>query len=315
MRTAVAGMVLTLCVSVALVGLYHFGLGSKYFSLKTEPSIQLSAEKRTLIRKPITVPELDKNVANEAADGRIVEPDGTVPVILYGEATKMSPDSPATEITSLGESQLTEEALPHIKLNAIAWDENPESSIAVLNDKIVHEGDFLGDVRILRIKPNHVVLLQGDEHVIKKIHTEEKERSTETGAMKTNVEGENTKAQEDSSFTDYSPIVNFDYRASRMAPEAYEKLDRLAAIAKLSPDCEIVIRGYTDSVGSYKFNQRLSLERARIVAGYLVEKGVSPEKIDTIGMGETDPLVPNDTPEGRAANRRVEIELVPVNNK
>jgi outer membrane protein OmpA-like peptidoglycan-associated protein len=260
------------------------------------------------------VPELAKNLADEAVDGIIVEPDGTVPVTLYGEATKLSPDSAATEIDSLRESLSTEEALPHIKLNAIAWDENPGSSIAVLNDRIVHEGDFLGDVRILRIKPNHVVLLHGDEHVIKKIHREDREQSPEPDAVKTNGEEEYTKAQEDSSFTDYSPIVNFDYRTSRMAPGAYEKLDRIATIAKLSPDCEIVVRGYTDSVGSYKFNQRLSLKRAKIVAGYLVEKGVSPEKIETIGMGEIDPLVPNDTPEGRAANRRVEIQLVPVDD-
>jgi outer membrane protein OmpA-like peptidoglycan-associated protein len=314
MRTAVAGAVLALCVSAALVGLYHFGLGSKLFSLKTEPSIQLSVENRTLIRKPIMIPELAKNLADEPAEGMIVEPDGRVPVILYGEATRISPDSSAAEITALGESLSTEDALPHVKLNAIAWDENPESSIAVLNDRIVHEGDFLGDVRVLRIKPNHVVLLHGDEHVIKKIHKEDKEQGPETGAMETKGEEENTTAQEDSSFTDYSPIVNFDYRASKMAPGSYEKLDRLATIAKLSPDCEIVIRGYTDSVGSYKFNQRLSMERAKIVAGYLVEKGVSPEKIETIGMGETDPIVPNDTLEGRAANRRVEIELVLVDD-
>jgi outer membrane protein OmpA-like peptidoglycan-associated protein len=89
-------------------------------------------------------------------------------------------------------------------------------------------------------------------------------------------------------------------------------LDRLVAIAKLSPDYEIVIRGYTDNVGSYRFNERLSRTRARIVKRYLVEKGIGPERIEAIGMGESDPLVPNDTPEGKAANRRVEVELVPI---
>jgi outer membrane protein OmpA-like peptidoglycan-associated protein len=100
-----------------------------------------------------------------------------------------------------------------------------------------------------------------------------------------------------------------------MTPEAYEKLDKLATLANLSPDYEIVIRGYTDNVGSYRFNESLSRSRAKIVKRYLVKKGIEPERIETIGMGESDPLVPNETPEGRAVNRRVEIELVPVGGR
>jgi outer membrane protein OmpA-like peptidoglycan-associated protein len=244
-----------------------------------------------------------------------VEPDGTVPVALYGEETKIKPDYHAPELTGIREPLATQDVLPNIKLNAIAFDENPERSIAVLNDRIVHEGDFLGEVRVLRIKPNHVVLLQGDIHIIKKIHKEEKDRIPEIGAAETSAYEENIiepQAEKGSSFTNYRPIINFDYRTAKMAPEAYEKLDRLVAIAKLSPDYEIVIRGYTDNVGSYRFNERLSRTRARIVKRYLVEKGIGPERIEAIGMGESDPLVPNDTPEGKAANRRVEVELVPI---
>ena len=310
MRTALAGAALTLTAGV-FFGLWYFGFGSKYFSQVTGPSAQLSVENRTLIKKPIMMPEF----AKKQADGTTVEPDGTVPVALYGEETKITPDYQAPEVSGIREPLATQDALPGIKLNAIAWDEDPDRSIAVLNDRIVHEGDFLGEVRVLRIKPNHVVLLQGDVHIIKKIHKEEKERILEIGGAETSAYEESIiepKAEEDSSLTNYRPIINFDYRAAKMAPEAYEKLDRLVAIAKLSPDYEIVIRGYTDNVGSYRFNERLSRSRARIVKRYLVEKGIGPERIEAMGMGESDPIVPNDTPEGKAANRRVEIELVPV---
>jgi general secretion pathway protein A len=314
MRTALAGAALALTAGV-FFGLWYFGFGSKYFSQVIGPTAQLSLENRTLIRKPIMTPEFAKKLADEQVDGTTVEPDGTVPVALYGEETKIKPDYHAPELTGIREPLATEDVLPYIKLNAIAFDENPERSIAVLNDRIVHEGDFLGEVRVLRIKPNHVVLLQGDIHIIKKIHKEEKDRIPEIGAAETSAYEENIIEPQDekgSSFTNYRPIINFDYRTAKMAPEAYEKLDRLVAIAKLSPDYEIVIRGYTDNVGSYRFNERLSRTRARIVKRYLVEKGIGPERIEAIGMGESDPLVPNDTPEGKAANRRVEIELVAI---
>jgi len=314
MRTAFAGAVVALAVGV-FFGLWYFGFGSKYFSQVSAPTAQLSAENRTLIKKPIVMPEFAQNLAEEQADGITVEPDGTVPVALYGEAAKITPDYDTTEMTGIREPLATPDLLPNLKLNAIAWDRDPENSIAVLNDRIVHEGDFLGEVRVLRIKPNHVLLLHGDVHIIKKMHKEEREQIPEIGAAETSAYEENIiepQAEEDSSFTSYRPIINFDYRTAKITPEAYEKLDRLATMAKLSPDYEIVIRGYTDSVGTYRFNEKLSRSRARIVKGYLVEKGISPERIATIGMGESDPLVPNDTPEGRAANRRVEIELVPI---
>jgi outer membrane protein OmpA-like peptidoglycan-associated protein len=314
MRSAFAGAVLTLAVGV-FFGLWYFGFGSKYFSQVSVPTAQLSAENRTLIKKPIVMPEFAQNLAEEQRDGTTVGQDDTVPVALYGEEAEIAPEYDPIEATGIREPLATPDLLPNLKLNAIAWDRNPGNSIAVLNNRIVHEGDFLGEVRVLRIKPNHIVLLQGDVHIIKKIHKEEREQILEIGAAESSAYEEDIiepQADDGSSFSNYSPIINFDYRTSKITPEAYEKLNRLATIAKLSPDYEIVIRGYTDNVGTYRFNERLSRSRASIVKRYLVEKGISPERIETIGMGESDPLVPNDTPEGRAANRRVEIELVPV---
>ena len=312
MRTALAGAALALTAGV-LFGLWYFGFGGKYFSQGAGPEAQMFMESRTLIRKPIVLPEFPKNLAAEEVDVITVGPDETVPVALYGEDARVPPDYHASELTGIREPLETVDALPDIKLNAIAWDEDPERSIAVLNDRIVHEGDFLGEVRVLRIKPNHVVLLQGDVHLIKKIHKEERDQTPEIGATETKPYKEDLTAPQtgkDSSLINYRPIINFDYRTAKITPEAYGKLDRMAAIAKLTPDYDIVIRGYTDNVGSTRFNKELSRSRASIVKGYLVKKGISPQRIETVGMGESDPLVPNDTPEGRAANRRVEVELV-----
>jgi general secretion pathway protein A len=314
MRAALAGAALALTAGV-FFGLWYFGFGGKYFSQVTVPSAQLSIENRTMIKRPIVLPEFAKNQVGEDLDGTTVEPEGTVPVVLYEEEANATPDYHAPEMTGIREPLAAQDALPGIKLSAIAWNEDPERSIAVLNDRIVHEGDFLGEVRVLRIKPNHIVLLQGDVHIIKKIHKKEREQIPEIGATESSTNEENIvepQAEQDSSLINYRPVINFDYRTAKITAEGYEKLDKVAAIAKLSPDYEIVIRGYTDNVGSYRFNEGLSRSRAKIVKGYLAEKGISPERIKTIGMGESDPLAPNDTPEGRAVNRRVEVELVPV---
>ena len=301
-------------------GLWYFGLGSKYLPIMTGKINQVTAERRTLIKKPIVVPQLAENREYEPGDGVVVEQEGTLPVVAYGEAP-LHPDSQATELNPIAEPLSVADDLPDLDLGAIAWDENSDRSIAVLNDRIVHEGDFIGDVRVLQIKPNHVVLLRGNEHIIKKIHVEEREYTPETSDSSTTAEKEQAgvpdseskdQAEQTFSFAHYKPIIYFDYRTSNIATEAYEELDRLATIAALSPDYEIVIRGYTDNVGSTKYNKSLSKTRTQIVRNYLVGKGIDPEKIKTIGMGEKNPLLPNTTPAGRAVNRRVEIELVPV---
>ncbi|MEZ8143862.1 hypothetical protein A1OO_08940 [Enterovibrio norvegicus FF-33] len=69
-----------------------------------------------------------------------------------------------------------------------------------------------------------------------------------------------------------------------------------------------IIVGHTDSVGSEAFNQTLSEERAQTVANYFVDNGISADRLSVVGAGESDPVASNDSSEGRAKNRRVEIE-------
>jgi len=74
----------------------------------------------------------------------------------------------------------------------------------------------------------------------------------------------------------------------------------------------IDIAGHTDSTGSEQYNQQLSERRANTVAQYLRSKGVLDTRIATVGYGESRPIASNDTPEGRALNRRVELTLTPL---
>jgi len=95
---------------------------------------------------------------------------------------------------------------------------------------------------------------------------------------------------------------------SELLPAARDQLDQVAAALKDQGEMKpMVVEGYTDSVGSDATNLKLSKDRAEAVRTYLVSKGVPADKITSVGKGEASPVASNDTPEGRANNRRVEI--------
>lgn len=95
---------------------------------------------------------------------------------------------------------------------------------------------------------------------------------------------------------------------SELLPIAREKLDQVAkALMDTKPGDSFVIEGHTDSQGSDQANLTLSQARAESVRAYLVSAGVSPDKVRAVGKGESQPVASNDSPEGRANNRRVEI--------
>jgi len=102
---------------------------------------------------------------------------------------------------------------------------------------------------------------------------------------------------------------------SELLPAARDQLDQVAAALKDQGTVKpIVVEGYTDSVGSDQTNLKLSKDRAESVRAYLVSKGVPADKISSVGKGEANPVASNDTPEGRANNRRVEIVVAGGNN-
>ena len=102
----------------------------------------------------------------------------------------------------------------------------------------------------------------------------------------------------------------FDFDKSVLKPQGKAKLDDL--VSKMGGiNLEVIIAvGHTDSVGSDAYNQKLSVRRSEAVKAYLVTKGVEKNRVYTEGKGEKQPVADNKTAEGRAKNRRVEIEVV-----
>ncbi|WP_310614010.1 outer membrane protein OmpA [Limnohabitans sp.] len=108
----------------------------------------------------------------------------------------------------------------------------------------------------------------------------------------------------------YAADAFFDFDKSVVKPAGKAKLDDLVSKVK-GINLEVIIAvGHTDSVGSDAYNQKLSVRRAEAVKAYLVSKGIEKNRIYTEGKGEKQPVASNKTSEGRAKNRRVEIEVV-----
>ena len=106
----------------------------------------------------------------------------------------------------------------------------------------------------------------------------------------------------------------FSTGSAEIKPGAYSTLQEIAQILNKYPDTQVKIIGHADSTGSEQLNQTLSESRARSVESILESSGVDPNRITSKGLGSTMPIATNDTPEGRSANRRVEIIVTPVSS-
>ncbi|BEN31957.1 MULTISPECIES: OmpA family protein [Serratia] len=103
--------------------------------------------------------------------------------------------------------------------------------------------------------------------------------------------------------------VLFAFDSDAIAAKAEPALQQVAQFIAAEPVGKVVIEGHTDAVGSDKYNQDLSLRRARAVAAWLIAHGVEKSRLSERGKGEVEPVASNDTPTGRAKNRRVDFVL------
>ena len=118
-------------------------------------------------------------------------------------------------------------------------------------------------------------------------------------------EGDNIKLNMPSSIT-------FDTNRSDIKPAFYPILNQISQTLNDYESTVVYIAGHTDSTGSAEYNQQLSMSRANSVSYYMVQQGVIQERMVSTGYGESLPVADNSTPEGRQANRRVEITLQPL---
>ncbi|MFK8014846.1 MAG: OmpA family protein [Gammaproteobacteria bacterium] len=105
-------------------------------------------------------------------------------------------------------------------------------------------------------------------------------------------------------------VVRFGTGSASISADSFDLLDSLAAAAKDCADVAVQVQGHTDAMGEDAANLNLSERRAQAVVSYLVREGVEPGMLSARGFGEQQPLQPNDTPSGRAANRRIEFVVV-----
>ncbi|WP_296403805.1 OmpA family protein [Psychrobacter sp.] len=103
--------------------------------------------------------------------------------------------------------------------------------------------------------------------------------------------------------------ITFAHDDTTINPSFYNTLDKLASTMAQYDQTSVTVMGHTDSTGTPSYNQGLSERRAQSVAGYLVNRGVSNNRIRTMGYGQSQPVDNNATEQGRANNRRVEIKI------
>jgi len=104
--------------------------------------------------------------------------------------------------------------------------------------------------------------------------------------------------------------VYFDTDSSKLGSTDRNSLNHVVRVLRQNPELRVRIDGHTDSTGSRAYNETLSKKRARAVRDHLVAAGISADRLETRGWGETNPATTNDTRQGRSTNRRTEISVL-----
>lgn len=103
--------------------------------------------------------------------------------------------------------------------------------------------------------------------------------------------------------------INFDFDSSEIRADSAPVLDEAVNQLASNTNVQVTVVGHTDAIGSAEYNQRLSVARGEAVFRYLVNRGIAPERLTVVGMGKSEPVATNETADGRARNRRVELKV------
>lgn len=107
--------------------------------------------------------------------------------------------------------------------------------------------------------------------------------------------------------------VYFDYDDYSLIVKSHIELNRLVAFLETNPQISIELEGHTDHIGSDKYNEELSIKRAKTVYDYLIQAGIPSNRLSYKGYGKKQPIAPNDTPENQQLNRRVAFKIISIN--
>lgn len=120
------------------------------------------------------------------------------------------------------------------------------------------------------------------------------------------------KRDKDTLMVTMTAHTSFDSNSSEIKPAFHSAMDKIADVLVRYGKTYLVIIGHTDNVGTTEYNQALSHRRSGAVREYLQNQGVVPQRLETLGKGETEPRAANNNEDGRSLNRRVEILVEPV---
>jgi outer membrane protein OmpA-like peptidoglycan-associated protein len=104
--------------------------------------------------------------------------------------------------------------------------------------------------------------------------------------------------------------VLFETDSAKLGPGTGDLVRRIADVMKRNPNLKLSVVGHTDSTGDYNYNVKLSERRAKAFAAALIQDGVAANRLTAVGVGPQSPVATNDTAEGRAQNRRVELVVI-----
>ena len=155
------------------------------------------------------------------------------------------------------------------------------------------------------------VLLGGCYSAEKNVKTQAKDKEFVKGGicyMRSDEDKWRAQSMEQMRESRKIPSVDFEFDSIILERSAYPVLDKLAQIMQ-SRRYKLIVEGHTDTVGTDEYNDWLSKARANAVKSYLVSRGVFADAITTYGLGKRMPLVNDDSPDGRACNRRVVFTL------
>lgn len=104
--------------------------------------------------------------------------------------------------------------------------------------------------------------------------------------------------------------ILFETDSAKLEPSAAYLVGRLSDVMNKNPDLKVAVVGYTDNTGDFKYNLQLSQRRAKSLVDALIAGGAAENRLAAVGLGPLNPVATNDTAEGRAQNRRVELVLI-----
>jgi outer membrane protein OmpA-like peptidoglycan-associated protein len=235
-----------------------------------------------------------------------------------GPASRLKPDALLTARQALSKAEAAHKEDPGSEAEAhLAYLAQRKAQIAVAdaevaaakNDEDKAEEDYRQQLQ--RAASGNQAELQSTRQELaneRAARTAAEARATE--ALKSLAQVATVNEEQRGTVITLSGSVLFPSGNDQLSSVARQSLDRVATVLAEQPDeKQIAVEGYTDSRGSDSFNQQLSQKRAEAVRGYLVTRGVPSERIQAVGRGEASPIAGNESAEGRANNRRVEIVI------